>query len=254
MMRPMKLEAGSWKRVVSAVLLLSACHRFNPRSFGDPEAVYAGAMREFRAGRWQRALDGFTVLNFDLMPRDSLLPLVRFYSAESRFGLNDMVSAARDFRRMADDFPAHPLAPQALLRAGDSYARLWRDVELDPTQGQTALATYQELAGRFPEAPAGRLAAVRIRTLQDQFAAKDYETGLFYFKRRGFDSAILYFRGIIATYPSSSVVPEAFVKLVESYQAIGYREEREETCTHLRQYYPARADVRRICGNGNPGR
>lgn len=243
--------------LLPAALLLAAasCHRFNPGEFRtDPEGLYAVSLREFRGGRFAQALEGFNVLSFELAQRDTLLPKVRFYQAEARFGLNDFLTAARDFRRVADDFPADSLAPYALLRAGDAYARMWRDVELDPTHGQTAMATWQELAGRFPDTPAARLAGVRLRDIQDAFARKDYQTGLFYFRRGGFDSAILYFRGIIANYPSTSVVPEAFVSLVQAYQAIGYREERDETCAHLRQYYANRADVRRICGDGNPGR
>ncbi len=241
--------------VAAAVAATAACHRFRPQSFvGAPEGLYAASVREFRQGRFQRALDGLTRLAFDLSPRDTLLPRARYYQAEARYGLNDFVLAARDFRRVADDFPGDVLAPTALLRAGDSYARLWRAIALDPSQAQTALTTYQEVATRWPDTPAGRLAGVRIRGLQDQLARKDFEAGLFYFKRGGYDSAILYFRAVIAAYPSSSVVPEAFVKLVEAYSAIRYTEERDETCQHLRQYYPARPDVRQVCGNGNPGR
>lgn len=234
---------------------LGACHRFNAQDFqGSSERLFTASLHEFRAGRYQRALDGFTRLSFDLAARDTLLPQVRYYVGECHYGLDDFVTAARDFRRVADDFPSDRLAPVALVRAGDAYARLWRGIPLDPTQGQTALATYQEAAGRWPDTPAGRLAGVRVRTLQDMFARKDFDTGLFYFRRGGYDSAILYFRSVIASYPSSSVVPEAFVKLVEAYTAIGYREERDETCAHLRQYFAARTDVREVCGDGNPGR
>ena len=243
--------------LLPAALLLAAasCHRFSPADFrSDPEGLYTASVRELRHGRWQRALDGLNVLSFELAARDTLLPKVRFYQAEARYGLGDFLTAAREFRRVADDFPADSLAAFALLRAGDAFARLWRDVELDPTHGQTAMATWQELAGRFPNSPAAPLAGVRLREMQDQFARKDYQTGLFYFRRGGYDSAILYFRGIIANYPSASIVPEVFVSLVQAYQAIGYREEREETCAHLRQYYPNRGDVRQICGDGNPGR
>ncbi len=233
----------------------TACHRFRPDQFGGaPEGLYTASLREFRQGRFQRALDGFTRLAFDLPARDTLLPRARYYQAEARYGLNDFVAAARDFRRVADDFPGDAIAPVALVRAGDSYARLWRALALDPTQARTALATFQEVAARWPDTPSGRLAGVRIRTLQDQFARKDFEAGLFYFRRGGYDSAILYFRSVIATYPSSSAVPEAFVKLVEAYEAIGYREERDETCDHLRQHFAARSDVRQVCGDRNPGR
>jgi outer membrane protein assembly factor BamD len=155
---------------------------------------------------------------------------------------------------VADDYPQDSLAAYGLLRSADSFARLWRRAELDPTQGDAAIAAYQELLGRYPDSPAAVIGQVRMRAIQEQFALKDYQNGLFYFRRGAYDSAILYFRALIAAYPSASVVPDAFVKLVQAYRQIGYREEREETCAHLRQYYGGRADVREVCGAGSPGR
>ena len=73
---------------------------------------------------------------------------VRAWAATSR--------PRREFRKVSDDTPNDPLAPEALLRAGDVYADLWRRPELDPSYGQTALATYQELLNRYPGAPRGQ--------------------------------------------------------------------------------------------------
>jgi len=240
--------------IAATGLALAACHGGSTRVVASPEAQFAGAMRDFRTGEFAHAAVDFQRLQFDLPARDTLLPRVAFYLAESHAALGDAITAARDFRRVADDFPSDVLAPFALLRVGDQYASLWRNPELDPTHGETALATYQELLGRYPDSPAAAIGAVRVRQIQEQYARKDFLNGLFYFRRGGFDSAILYFRALIAAYPGSSVVPEAYVKLVESYRSIGYREEREETCAHLRQYFGGRADVRAVCGDGSTGR
>ncbi|OGU01522.1 MAG: hypothetical protein A2085_06885 [Gemmatimonadetes bacterium GWC2_71_10] len=241
------------RQVWIALLVLGAagCHRFDVQSFPNPESLYQASLREFRRGNYVRAEQGFTKLTFDLGPRDTLRVKSRFYIAECKFGVRDFVTAAREFRRVADDDPGDALAPDALLRAGDAHFQLWRRHELDPSSGQTALATYQELVGRYPESRATQIAAARVRQINDWFATKDYETGVFYFRRGAFESAILYFRGVIAQYPAASVVPEAFVRLVRSYQALGYREEKEETCATLRQYYGGRRDVRELCGDGD---
>jgi outer membrane protein assembly factor BamD len=239
---------------LAVVIALGGCARFNPQSYTTPQSLYDASLREFRKGNFARADQGFTKLTFDLAPRDTLRVRARFFSAECKFGLRDYVTAARDFRRIADDDPGEALAPEALLRSGDAHAQLWRRAELDPSSGQTAMATYQELLGRYPGSRAAEIAQARVRQLNDQFAMKDYQTGVFYFRRGGYDSAILYFRSVIAQYPTSSVVPDAFVRLVRAYRAIGYREEMDETCQTLRQYYGGRADVRELCGDGNPRR
>ncbi|MFI5206483.1 MAG: outer membrane protein assembly factor BamD [Gemmatimonadales bacterium] len=240
--------------VLWSVLLLAACHHVEQRPAGDAAGQFADAMRLFRHGEFADAQSGFQRIQFDLPVRDTLQARVRFYLAECYAGQGELITAIREFRRVADDYPADPLAPVSLMRIGDSYGQLWRRPELDPSNGQTAIATYQELVGRYPDAPATRIAAQRVRDLQEKFAQKDYASGLFYFKRNAFDSAILYFRGLIVQYPSSSVVPDAYIRLAQAYKAISYREELRDVCDHLNQNWGGRRDVRQVCGNGSPGR
>jgi outer membrane protein assembly factor BamD len=250
----MPITAVKRLAVLWGVLLLGACHHVEQRPAGDVAGQFSDAMRLYRHGEFADAQAGFQRLQFDLGVRDSLQARVRFYLAESYMGQDELATATREFRRVADDYPADPLAPVALLRIGDAYALLWRRPELDPSNGQTSIAAYQELVGRYPDAPAARIAGQRVRELQERFAHKDYETGLFYLKRSAFDSAILYFRGLIVQYPSTSVVPDAYVRLAQAYKAISYREELRDVCDHLTQNYGGRRDVRQACGNGSPGR
>lgn len=237
-----------------AFCILAACHHFDPRAYVAPGDLFQASMREFRAGRYDKAQAGFQALTFNVGARDTLYPLARFFLAESYFGEGDFVTAAREFRRVADESPGHRLAPNALLRSADAYAKLWEKPQLDPSNGQTALATYQELQGRFPDAPATRVAAARLRSLNENFARKEMDNALFYFRRSAYDSAILYFKDVIASYPSSSVVPDAYTYIVRSYHAIGYRDQEAEFCNALRQFYPQRSDTKRYCGNGSAGR
>ena len=241
-------------RALPALALAAACHHFDPRSYTVPEDLYQASMREFRAGHYEKSHAGFQAITFSVGARDTLYPLARFFLAESYFGQGDFVTAAQEFRRVADENPNHRLAPDALLRAADSYAKLWEKPDLDPSNGQTALATYQELAGRFPGAPATHVATTRLRALNEKFAKKEMDIGLFYFRRNAFDSAILYFKDMIASYPSASLVPEAYVYIVRSYHAIGYTDQETEFCNALRQYYPQLADTKTYCGNRTAGR
>ena len=146
--------------------------------------------------------------------------------------------AAREFRGFSDDTPNDRLAPEALLRVGDVYTDLWRRPELDPSYGQTALATYQELLNRYANSRAAPRAQARITELQERFAYKEYRAALFYFKLKAYDSAILYLKDVVATYPRSAIAPDALVKLVEAYQRLGYQEDVRETCDYLRRFHP----------------
>jgi len=213
----------------------------------EPGVELERAMRLFRRGDFRRAQVAFLRLTFELGPSQPELAQVRYYLAECSFQMGDRVQAATEFRRVADEFPATQYAPMALLRAGDANLRLWHRPELDPTYGEAALAIYQELAGRYPESDAAARARPHVKRLESQFADKAYKNGMFYLRRKAYDSAIIYFKDVIASYPNAQRAPDALLRLVESYRAIGYTQEVQETCEHLRRFYPSALRLDRTC-------
>jgi outer membrane protein assembly factor BamD len=244
------------QRTIGVVLLsgvlaaTAACGRRAPKPAAptlDPTVNLERAMKDFHHGSFRRAQTSLQRLTFEFGPGQPQLAQIRYYLAECSFQLGEFVQAAADFRRVADDFSTTEYAPLALLRAGDSNLRLWRRPELDPSYGETALAIYQELAGRYPESDAAARARPHVRRLENEFAEKSYKTGLFYLRRKAFDSAIIYFKDVIANYPGAGRAPDALLRLVDSYHAIGYTQELQETCAHLRRYYPNAAQLDRSC-------
>jgi outer membrane protein assembly factor BamD len=226
----------------------AACHR-GQRVAPPPDPVteLAQARAQFRHGDFSHALVTFRRLSYELAPTRPEFAEIHYDMAECGFQTGDLVQAAHDFRRVSDQYPASEYAPLALLRAGDANVRLWRMPELDPSYGETALAIYQELAGRYPGTEAATRAQAHVLQLKDWFSEKDYKNGMFYFRRKAYDSAIIYFKDVIANYPGTPHVPLALLRLVDSYRAIGYGEERKEACSTLRQYYPQTAGLARAC-------
>ncbi len=229
-----------------------ACHpgrrlAKQPPPAPDPAVGLDHAMQQFRRGDFRHAQLGLQRLTYEFGPSQPQLAQTRYYLAECSFQMGEYVQAASDFRKVADDFATSEYAPTALLRAGDANLKLWHRPELDPSYGETALAIYQELAARYPESEAAGRARPHVQRLENQFAEKAYKTGLFYFRRKAFDSAIIYFKDVIANYPNAARAPDALLRLVDSYQAIGYKEEKQETCAHLRRYYPNAAQLDRSC-------
>jgi outer membrane protein assembly factor BamD len=203
------------------------------------DSMYRLAEREVRNGKWGDAIKHLERVLLEFPPGDSRVPQARFWLGEARFAIGSHLEAAREFRRVSDETPNDRLAAEALLRVGDVYTDLWRRPELDPSYGQTALATYQELLNRYPNGPAASRAQARINELQERFAYKEYRAALFYFKLKAYDSAILYLKDVVATYPRASIAPDALLKLVEAYQRLGYQEDVRETCGYLRRFHPS---------------
>ncbi len=235
-----------WILVVA--LMVSACGPgFRPETYASPIELLAASEALWEQGRCGDAIPGFQRVLVQLPTRDPNAADARFFLGECRFRDGDFLEAAREFRRVADEFPDHDRGPQALLRAGESYSRLWRRPELDPTYGESALAVFRELLGRYPESAAAERARDQAARLMDMFAQKDYQNGTFYLRHGAYDSAIIYFRSVVANQPSSQWAPRALIRLVEIYRRLNYREEMTETCANLRRFHPSEPGLEEAC-------
>lgn len=234
--------------VVGAVLLC-ACGGGprEPAPTIPADTLYAQATRHYRRGDCGTARTQFGLLADGISANAPQRAEALYYQAECDFAAGLYLEASRAFRRVADEYGGHPLAADALLRAGDAQAALWGDPELDPEYGHAAVATYQELVARFPESRAAARTRPKLLRLMEMFADKEYRNGNFYFRHKAYDSAVLYFRGVVAEYPQSRAAPRALLKLVEIYQRLEYADERRETCEHLRRYYPQAGGLAQAC-------
>lgn len=247
----------------SLVLLsiLAACHppSSKPSTQPAPEAValssttyqvdsvWNRAVKNFRNGNYRGASEDFQRAILEFMPGDPRIPEAHFFLGESYLGGGSQLQAVREFRRVSDEYPNNPLAPDALDRAGDAYADLWRRPELDPTYGRSAIATYTELLNRYPESQAAAKAKVQLTDLSEKFAWKEWEAALFYLKMKQIDSGILYLKSVVANYPNTPAAQLALVRLVTIYQSLGYTQDATEMCGALRQYHPDTPNIDKLC-------
>lgn len=230
------------------VCLAAGCgSTLKPETFPTPDGLWEASMAAYERGDCGDALIGFDAVAIRLPPRDPRVAEARYLAAMCELDDGDRLEAARRFRRLATDFPQHERAPWALLREGDAYADLWGRPELDPTYGRSALSSYREVLSLYPAGDPADSARVRLQDLQDLFARKDLKNGDFYLRFGAYDSAIIYFRSVVAQWPESRLAPVALLKLVETYRKIGYTEEAQETCAHLRRFYPDTEGVADQC-------
>jgi outer membrane protein assembly factor BamD (BamD/ComL family) len=113
--------------------------------------------------------------------------------------------------------------------------------------GETALASYNTLIGLYPTSPLIPVAQKEIAELENKFAIKDYDAGMYYFRRKAYDSGMLYFKDVLAKYATVPKARDAALRLVESYKANRYREDASDLCTQLRQRYPGDSGVNKVC-------
>ena len=249
------MHSRSWTYLALAavVALTGACRRgFRITQYPTNESLFAAGVREFEREKWTNAIAAFEKLTADLPARDTLLPRAFWYLGHAHAGQREHLLAAQAFTRLFESFPDDTLADDGALQAGLAYRKLWRKPQLDPTYGELALSTFNTLIGLYPDSPHVEPARAQILDLEQWFATKEYETGLFYIRTmKGYDSAIIYFQNVVARWPHVPRARDALLRLVETYRTISYREEVAETCAKLRESYRGDAEVELVC-RGTP--
>jgi outer membrane protein assembly factor BamD len=230
---------------------LAACgNRFELKKYeGSTDRLYAASLEQFQRHHWDEAAQGFERLTLDLPAHDTLLPSAYYYLGRAHERQHEPLLAAQSFARLAEGFPDDTLAPFALYESGKAYSTLWRRPDLDPQYGQSALSEFQQLVALYPTSSLKDASDRQISRLQNWFATKDFQTGLHYYRRRAYDSAIIYFKDVVKNYPSSPVTRRAYLRLVDTYRAIRYRDDARDVCNTLLTTYPQDREVRSRCGS-----
>jgi outer membrane protein assembly factor BamD len=239
----------SRRALVAALLLVAAaCHpEFQVAKYPTNDALYRAAMEEYSHGRWDNAVAAFEKLTTDLPARDTLLPRSHWYLARAHQERAEWVLAATSFSRLVESFPDDSLADDAALESARSYRKLWRKPTLDPTYGESALAAYNTLLGLYPQSSLLPQAKKELADLEEMFAQKNYLSGMYYFRRGGYDSGIIYFKDVVSRYPAAPSARLAQLRLVDSYRAIRYKEDAADACASLRRTYPGDTEVEKSC-------
>lgn len=235
---------------VAGIVSASACGRgFQLRKYPATDALFAASLAELGKKKWDNAISGFEKLTLDLSARDTILPLAHWYLAQAHEGKKEFILAATSYSRLAEAFPDDSLGDDALFASGRAYLRLWRSPTLDPQYGTLAQVQFRQLLNVYPESPLKAETEKALLSIDEQFAAKDYLTGVFYVRRNAFDSSIIMFKDVVKNYPNTDHARMALLRMVEVYRQprMNYKEEAAETCGTLRTAYSGDPEVARIC-------
>jgi outer membrane protein assembly factor BamD len=78
---------------------------------------------------------------------------------------------------------------------------------------------------RYPDSEYAQDAILRFDLAFDHLAGKEMELGRYYLRRQHYTAAINRFRVVVEQFQTTSHTPEALLRLVESYLALGLTDE-----------------------------
>jgi outer membrane protein assembly factor BamD len=112
------------------------------------------------------------------------------------------------------------------------------DVRRDQKMTEMALDNLRQVVERFPESRYAKDAALKIDLTTDHLAGKEMEIGRYYLERRQYQASINRFERVVNRYQTTTHVPEALHRLVESYTALGIPDEARKNAAILGHNYP----------------
>lgn len=201
------------------------------------EIIYNEAIRSLDRRSWDLAAAQFDEVQRQ-HPYSPWAQRAMLMAAYARYRSRDYekaVSSAQDYISL---HPGGEGAPYAYYLVAICQFDQIIDVGRDQARSDLALAALNEVTARFPESDYARDAELKTDMVRDQLAGKEMEIGRYYLMRGEHLAAINRFKKVVTEYQTTTHVPEALHRLVESYLSIGLIGQAQQTAAVLGENYP----------------
>lgn len=234
---------GRWLRlsVLGLALLLpigcSSDEETTVIAQADPQSLFDRGMGAMEAGEYGDAAELFDEVERQ-HPYSSLAPQAQLMAAYAKYLENRYDAAIGALQRYIELHPGAEDVPYAYYLIALCYYEQISDVGRDQKMTRYALASLEEVMQRFPDSRFARDAKLKRDLALDHLAGKEMEVGRYYLVRGEYLPAINRFRVVVKDYQTTSQVPEALHRLVESYLALGITSEAQATGAVLGHNFP----------------
>ena len=217
---------------------LGACGTKEPEYVERPvHDIYNQAVDSLDAGNFKQAGRLFDEVERQ-HPYSAWSTKAQIMAAFASYQANDYDQAVIALDRFIQLHPGNrDVAYAYYLRALSYYERI-SDVKRDQLVTQRAMDSLQEIMRRFPDSRFARDAKLKYDLTRDHLAGKEMEIGRYYLRLGHHLAAINRFRRVIDEYQTTTHVPEALHRLVESYTALGILDEARKAAAVLGHNFP----------------
>ncbi|MDG2479650.1 MAG: outer membrane protein assembly factor BamD [Alphaproteobacteria bacterium] len=201
------------------------------------EDLYNDAVDYLQTGDYQDAARAFDEVErqhpySQWATRAQIMAAYAYYEAGS---YDESIFAADRFIQL---HPGHKDVAYAYYLIGQSYYERISDVKRDQRMTELAQDAFREVLRLFPASEYGRDAKLKLELTEDHLAGKEMDIGRWYQQREEYVGAINRFRSVIIGYQTTSHVPEALLRLTESYMALGVVGEAQNAAAVLGYNFP----------------
>lgn len=228
-----------WTLALAVVLAVTACSSKDEDTYiaQDVEVLFNLGVDRLESRRYRVAAALFDEVErqhpYSIWARRSQL-----MAAYAHYESNEYEDAVLSAERFLTLHPGNASAPYAYYLIAISHYEQITDIGRDQRKTKDALRALDELIRRFPKSEYARDAKLKLDLTLDHLAGKDMEVGRFYQNQRQYLASIGRFRNVVDKYQTTSHVPEALHRLVESYLAIGIASEAQTIAAVLGHNFP----------------
>jgi outer membrane protein assembly factor BamD len=228
--------------IAVSTLSLAACAKKGARPdmpyvARDVGTLYTAAKQRLDRGQYKEAAALFDEVERQ-HPYSVWARRAQLMGAYSYYLSRDFQQSIDSANRFLSVHPGNRDAPYAYYLIALSYYEQISDVTRDQKITQQALQALGELERRYPNTRYALDAHLKIDLVRDHLAGKEMEVGRFYEGRGQWLAAQGRFRAVIDQYQTTTHAPEALMRLVECYLALGIPDEAKKSAAVLGNNYP----------------
>jgi outer membrane protein assembly factor BamD len=222
-----------------ALVLLSACSSTEEDNYVERpvEELYNEGMDALQGGQHKAAAKAFDEVERQ-HPYSVWATKAQLMAAYSLYEDNKYDDAINALDRFIQLHPSNRDVAYAYYLKALSFYEQISDVTRDQGLTDKALRSLQEVIDRFPESTYARDARLKIDLARDHLAGKEMTIGRWYLRQKHYLAAINRFRNVVEHYQTTTHVPEALHRLIESYTALGLKDEARKTTAVLGHNFP----------------
>ncbi len=234
--------------VMAAVVIVSACS--STKKTGDKsaevveisetesaKALYDEANAKLDKKNYRGAIQAFQEVERQY-PYSKWATKAQMLAAYSAYQEDSYDEAILALERFVELHPGNEDVDYAYYLRSLAYYEQISDVARDQAITKQALRSFDTLITRFPNSEYTRDAKLKRDLTLDHLAGKEMEIGRYYLNRNEINAAVNRFRTVVKDYQTTTHVPEALHRLVESYLTLGLKGEATRVAAVLGHNYP----------------
>ncbi|MAN13598.1 MAG: outer membrane protein assembly factor BamD [Dinoroseobacter sp.] len=224
------LRSGKTGLALTLILALAACSGARERNREialeelEAEPIYQQAEAQLEAGNPDRAAELFIEVE-RLHPYSEWASRALIMATMAYHQDRDYENSRASAQRYLDFYPGTEDAAYAQYLLALSYYDQIDQVGRDQGITFQALQALRVVIEQYPDSEYAASAILKFDLAFDHLAGKEMEIGRYYLRRQNYAAAINRFRVVVEEFQTTSHTPEALLRLVESYLALGLTNE-----------------------------